>query len=110
MNENLPPSKGTTKLMDRLYVGPAVTVWREVLGVGETLAWHYHSHVSDTFYVVQGPLRVTSRNPDAVVDIETGGLYQLPPGVQHQVSNTTGGDVEWILIQGVGDVDYHEVA
>ncbi|CAM5199769.1 hypothetical protein CDEF62S_03668 [Castellaniella defragrans] len=109
MDKQLPPSKGTTKLMDRLYSGPSVTVWREVLAVGETLAWHYHSHVSDTFYVVRGPLRVASRNPDACVDIETGGLYQLAPGIQHQVSNTTDGDVEWILVQGVGDVDYHEV-
>lgn len=109
MNQQLPPSKGTTKLMDRLYCGPSVTVWREVLGVGETLAWHYHSHVFDTFYVVRGPLRVTSRGPDACVDIDTGGLYQLAPGVHHQVSNVTDGDVEWILVQGIGDVDYHEV-
>ncbi len=108
MKDQLPPSKGTTKLMDRLYQGPTVTVWREILGVGETLAWHYHSHVSDTFYVVHGPLRVTSRNPDSYIDIETGGLHQIAPGIQHQVSNMTDADVEWILVQGVGDVDYHE--
>src|SRR3546814_20585962 len=104
MSDQSPPSKGTTKLMDCLHKGSTITVWREVLAAGETLTWHYHTNVTDTFYVVKGPLRVSSRNPDKCIDIPEGELYQIATGIEHQVNNATSDDVEWILIQGIGEI------
>lgn len=104
-----PPSSSRVKVMDILHRGDNIVVWREVLDVGQELAWHCHSNVGDTFYVVRGPLHISTRDPAVEIDIPSGKLFQLDPGVHHRVSNTTDSEVEWILIQGLGEVDYQEV-
>lgn len=91
-----------------LYEGSNFKVWRETLPAGQSLDWHYHSEIMDMFYVVKGPLEIQLRAPERAVVLEAGTTYKVDKMVQHKVVNRTIGEVEWLLIQGLGKVDFRK--
>ena len=51
--EHLETVAGTGDLRVRLYT----------LAVGQEVPWHYHSHITDTFFCLEGTLSVETRTP-----------------------------------------------
>ena len=72
----------------------------------QQVPWHYHNHIQDTFYVIEGQLRVFLREPKEEVRLGSGETYSVPPRRPHLVTN--GGDcsVTFLVLQGVGEYDY----
>jgi len=68
--------------------------------------WHYHSHTQDTFYVLQGQIRLFLRDPKEEVKLGPGETYSVPPRRPHLVTN--GGDTSatFLVLQGIGEYDY----
>jgi len=72
----------------------------------QTVPWHYHSNIQDTFYVIKGCLRIFLRDPKEEVRLGPGDTYSVPPRRPHLVTN--GGDTSatFLVLQGVGEYDF----
>ena len=53
----------------------------------ETIPWHYHSEVQDTFYVITGSIRIFTREPEEQVCLTAGQTYAVRPRRPHLVTN-----------------------
>jgi quercetin dioxygenase-like cupin family protein len=72
----------------------------------QQVPWHYHSHTQDTFYVIEGQLRVFLREPKEEVRLGPGETYSVPPRRPHLVTNGGDGSVMFLVLQGIGEYDY----
>jgi predicted Fe-S protein YdhL (DUF1289 family) len=72
----------------------------------QQVPWHYHSNIQDTFYVLEGNLRVFLREPKEEVRLGPGDTYSVRPRRPHLVVN--GGDTSatFLVLQGIGDYDF----
>ena len=72
----------------------------------QTVPWHCHSHVSDTFYVIEGQLRLFLQNPKQDIRLGPGESYVAAAGRPHLVTNAGDSSVTFLVLQGVGEYDY----
>src|SRR6185436_5730621 len=72
----------------------------------QKVPWHYHSNVQDTFYVIEGHIRIFLREPKEEVRLGPSETYSVRPRRPHLVAN--GGDTSatFLVLQGVGEYDY----
>lgn len=76
------------------------------LSPSQTVPWHYHSNVSDTFYVLEGELRLFLQKPKEEVRLGPGESYAVAAGRPHLVTNAGSGSMTFLVLQGVGEYDY----
>lgn len=76
----------------------------------QQVPWHLHTEITDTFYVIEGQLRLLLQEPNEEVRLGPGGIYSVRPRRPHFVAN--GGDTSatFLVLQGVGDYDYVPLA
>lgn len=72
----------------------------------QTVPWHYHSNIRDTFYVIEGRLRIFLRDPKEEVRLGPGDSYPVAPGRPHLVTNGGDSSATFLVLQGVGEYDY----
>ena len=72
----------------------------------QTVPWHSHNHVSDTFYVLEGRLRLFLQNPKQEVQLGVGESYAVAAGRPHLVTNAGDTSMTILVLQGVGEYDY----
>lgn len=72
----------------------------------QKVPWHYHNNVQDTFYVIEGALRIFLQNPKEDVRLARGQTFSVPAGRPHLVTN--GGDTSavFLVLQGIGEYDF----
>jgi quercetin dioxygenase-like cupin family protein len=72
----------------------------------QQVPWHCHSHTQDTFYVLEGHIRLFLRDPKEEVRLGPGETYSVAPRRPHLVTN--GGDTSatFLVLQGIGEYDY----
>jgi len=72
----------------------------------QQVPWHYHSNIQDTFYVIEGCLRLFLRDPKEEVRLGPGDTFSVRPRRPHLVAN--GGDVSatFLVLQGIGEYDF----
>lgn len=72
----------------------------------QRVPWHYHSNVQDTFYVIEGHIRIFLRDPKEDVRLGPGDTYSVRARRPHLVVN--GGDCSatFLILQGIGEYDY----
>ena len=72
----------------------------------QKVPWHYHSNIQDTFYVLEGGIRIFLREPKEEVRLGPGDTYTVKPRRPHLVVN--GGDTSatFLVLQGVGEYDF----
>lgn len=69
--------------------------------------WHCHTNVQDTFYVLEGRVRVTLREPDDDIDLGAGESWGLVrPGRPHLVTNPGHETATFLVLQGIGVHDF----
>lgn len=76
------------------------------LGPGHCVPWHKHTHITDTFFCLEGPMTIETRDPDTTVELQAGGRASVPAGQPHFVSPMDGGRCKFAIVQGVGKYDY----
>lgn len=76
------------------------------LSPAQTVPWHTHTNVSDTFYVLAGTLRLFLQDPKETIELLPGQIYQVAPGRPHLVTNAGAGSMTFLVLQGVGEYDY----
>ena len=74
----------------------------------QSVPWHYHNKVQDTFYVVAGTIRVCTREPEDEVVLSPGETYSVPPRRPHLVTDASNTSATFLVLQGKGE--YHFVA
>ena len=72
----------------------------------QNVPWHLHNHIDDTFYVVEGNIRLLLRNPDEDVRLAPGASYCVKAGRPHLVTNTGNTSATFLVLQGIGEYDY----
>ena len=72
----------------------------------QKVPWHFHSTVSDTFYVLEGSLRIFLQEPKEEVRLAVGQSYVVPPRRPHLVTNPGQGSATFLILQGVGEYDF----
>jgi quercetin dioxygenase-like cupin family protein len=79
-----------------------------ILGLGEKrcVPWHSHDHVADTFFCIDGPMRVITRNPDATNVLMPGETCRAHARQPHFVSGTSGNACLFLIVQGGGQYNY----
>jgi quercetin dioxygenase-like cupin family protein len=72
----------------------------------QRVPWHYHTTTQDTFYVLDGSVRITLRDPDEQVDLQPGESWgPVRPGRPHLVTNGGSGSATFLVLQGMGSFD-----
>jgi quercetin dioxygenase-like cupin family protein len=72
----------------------------------QTVPWHRHTHVSDTFYVLEGQLRLFLQDPKQEIRLGPGESYAVAAGRPHLVTNAGTTSMTFLVLQGVGEYDY----
>ena len=72
----------------------------------QSVPWHYHSDIRDTFYVVEGSLVIFLRDPDEEVRLGPGDSHAVEPRRPHLVTNGGDRSATFLVLQGIGDYDF----
>ncbi len=72
----------------------------------QKVPWHYHSNIQDTFYVIEGRVRLFLRDPKEEVLLEPGQTYSVLAGRPHLVTNAGEGSATFLDLQGIGEYDF----
>ena len=85
---------------------PNLRVRELALAEGQCVPWHHHTHITDTFFCMEGPMLVCTRKPDARHVLHPGGKLAVGPGTPHRVTGLGDGACRFMIVQGVGTYDY----
>jgi quercetin dioxygenase-like cupin family protein len=72
----------------------------------QKVPWHFHTRTQDTFYVLEGRLRLFLREPKEEVRLAPGETYTVRPGRPHLVTNGGDSSATFLVLQGIGEYDY----
>ena len=72
----------------------------------QKVPWHCHTNVQDTFYVLEGELRLFLREPKEEVRLSPGETYSVAPRRPHLVTNAGEKSATFLVLQGIGEYDY----
>ena len=72
----------------------------------QKVPWHFHTHVQDTFYVLDGCIRVFLQEPKESVTLKPGETYTVRPGRPHLVTNAGERSATFLVLQGLGKYDF----
>ena len=72
----------------------------------QNVPWHCHTNVQDTFYVLEGRLRIFLRDPKEDVTLGPSETYAVRPGRAHLVTNAGSTSATFLVLQGIGEYDY----
>ena len=85
---------------------PGFRITELQLSPTQTVPWHTHTNVGDTFYVLEGEMRLHVQNPKEAIALKPGQSYAVAPGRPHLVTNAGAGSMTFLVLQGVGEYDY----
>jgi mannose-6-phosphate isomerase-like protein (cupin superfamily) len=76
----------------------------------QKVPWHTHTNVSDTFYVLEGQMRLFLQEPKEEVKLKPGEVYVVRPTRPHLVTNGGTTSLTFLVLQGVGEYDFVPLA
>ncbi len=85
---------------------PGFRIQEIQLGIKQQVPWHYHHNVQDTFYVLQGKIRIFLRDPKEEVRLGPGETYTVKPQRPHLVINGGDSSATFLVLQGIGEYDF----
>jgi quercetin dioxygenase-like cupin family protein len=104
----------TVKSVEPVAIGSDVQARLFTLAPGETIPWHFHSAVTDWYFVLSGRLSIETRAPGPREGGERrlllpGESHSIPAKTAHLIANHGEADARFLLIQGVGAYDFRPV-
>ena len=85
---------------------PGFRITELQIAPSQRVPWHYHTRIADTFYVLEGRLRLFLRDPQEEVRLGSGETYAVRPGRPHLVTNAGDASATFLVLQGIGEYDY----
>ncbi len=89
---------------------PGFRITELQISATQQVPWHSHTNVQDTFYVLQGRLRLFLREPKEEVRLGPGETYTVRARRPHLVTNGGDGSAVFLVLQGIGEYDYVPLA
>ena len=68
--------------------------------------WHFHTRITDTFYVIEGRVKLLLRDPAEEILLAAGETYAVRERRPHRVENAGSTSATFLVLQGVGEYDY----
>ena len=87
-------------------VRPGFRITELQISPTQKVPWHCHSNVQDTFYVIEGQLRLFLREPKEEVRLGPGESYCVAVRRPHLVTNAGDVSATFLVLQGIGEYDY----
>ncbi len=72
----------------------------------QQVPWHFHTNIRDTFYVLDGSIRIFLREPKEELRLNIGETHTVEAGRPHLVINGGERSATFLILQGVGEYDY----
>ena len=85
---------------------PGFRITELTITPAQKVPWHYHTRVQDTFYVLEGRLRIFVRDPKEEVHLGPGESFAVRAGRPHLVTNAGSTSATFLVLQGIGEYDY----
>jgi len=101
-------TRGSYELAGRELVAEGTDLRVQVLTLaeGQSVPWHYHNEITDSFVCLKGPMVVETRAPRHDYRLMPGERCAVPPKTAHYVHGQGGGPCKFLIIQGVGVYDF----
>ena len=99
----------TIKSVEPVAIGSDVQARIFTLAPGEEIRWHFHSAVTDWYFVLEGVLSIETRAPRDRRLLRVGERHNIPPKTAHLIGNRSDADTRFLLVQGVGAYDFMPV-
>lgn len=111
MDKTSPPLKDAAHLYEAEFRQyhlnrPGFRINELRLSPTQQVPWHYHSNVRDTFYVLEGRIRIFMQNPKEEIQLGVGESYMVAARRPHLVINGGDESTTFLVLQGVGEYDY----
>ena len=101
-SEELPYQADSTDVLVEL---PELVISELTLLPGQEVPWHFHNHITDTFYCLKGCTSIRHA-PNGHVKLNPGESFAVPSGTSHQVEAFGNVPCKFLIIQGVGEYDF----
>ena len=85
---------------------PGFRITELELSPEQKVPWHYHNNVADTFYVLEGELRIFLQEPKQEVRLSRGQTFTAAPRRPHLVTNPGTTSATFLVLQGIGEYDF----
>ena len=72
----------------------------------QSIPWHFHSKVQDTFFVIEGCLHIFLREPEEEVSLGQGETCTVVARRPHRVVNGGRDHATFPVLQGFGEYDF----
>jgi quercetin dioxygenase-like cupin family protein len=72
----------------------------------QSVPWHFHCSIGDTFYVLEGRIALLLREPVDEINLGPGETFTVEPRRPHHVVNAGDRSATFLVLQGIGDYDY----
>lgn len=72
----------------------------------QSVPWHFHNHIQDAFYVIDGTLKIFLQDPKEEVILAPGNTYSVRPHRPHLVTNAGTDSATFLVLQGIGEYDF----
>lgn len=110
-NRKLEPVKDASHLYEverraRHAERPGFRISELQLSPTQTVPWHFHTNIADTFYILEGEMRLFLQNPKEEVRLRAGETYTAVPKRPHLVTNAGKSSLTFLIMQGIGEYDY----
>ncbi len=76
----------------------------------QRVPWHSHNHIQDTFYVIEGQVKLLLRAPKEEKVLGPGETCSVAPKRPHMVANAGKTSATFLVLQGIGEYDYLPLA
>jgi mannose-6-phosphate isomerase-like protein (cupin superfamily) len=108
---NMEPLKDASNLYeverrDRHAERPGFRINELQISTTQKVPWHFHTNIQDTFYVIEGRIRIFLREPKEEVGLGPAETYTVRPGRPHLVINDGDCSATFLLLQGIGEYDF----
>jgi 2,4-dienoyl-CoA reductase-like NADH-dependent reductase (Old Yellow Enzyme family)/mannose-6-phosphate isomerase-like protein (cupin superfamily) len=80
------------------------------LAPDQCIPWHKHTAIRDTFYVLDGAIRISMREPLEAVEVQPGETFAVGSGRPHLVENPGSVATTFLVLQGIGACDFVPLA
>ena len=110
-SQRLKPLKDASHLYEverraRHLVRPGFHVSELQLSPSQTVPWHFHTNIADTFYVLEGQMRLFLQKPKEEVRLGPGQSFVATASRPHLVTNAGKTSLTFLVLQGMGEYDY----
>jgi mannose-6-phosphate isomerase-like protein (cupin superfamily) len=111
MEETVEPIKDASHLYEverraRYAERPGFRISELQISPTQKVPWHCHSNIQDTFYIIEGQVRLFLREPKEEVRLGPRNTYSVRPRRPHLVTNGGNNSATFLVLQGVGEYDY----